>query len=108
MFDSSFRQQAAAWQRQFQLQHRGSFLQRVLAWLVLGVMLLVGAFLLLFALVLSWVLIPILIFRHRHRMRKFRDQAGQYQQQHENQNHTRTGGQVIEGEVIHKDDSDSR
>ncbi|MCC5453085.1 hypothetical protein LMJ53_15285 [Rheinheimera sp. UJ51] len=106
MFDSSFRQQAAAWQRQFQLQHRGSFLQRVLAWLVLGVMLMVGAFLLLFALVLSWVLIPILIFRHRQRMRKFREQAGQYQQQQ--QSHTRSGGQVIEGEVIHKDDTDPR
>ena len=37
MFDPSFRQQASAWQRQFQLRNQGSFLQRLLAWLVLGV-----------------------------------------------------------------------
>ncbi|CAM5225330.1 hypothetical protein [Alishewanella longhuensis] len=103
MFDSSFRQQASAWQRQFQLRQQGSFFQRLLAWLVLGVMLLVGAFFLLFALVLSWILIPILLFRHRRRMRQFREQAERYQQQS-----TPPGGNVIEGEVLHKDESERR
>lgn len=103
MFDSSFRQQASAWQRQFQLRQQGSFLQRLLAWLVLGVMLLVGAFFLLFALMLSWILIPILLFRHRRRMRQFREQAERYQQQTSS-----SGGNVIEGEVLYKDESERR
>lgn len=102
MFDSSFRQQAAAWQRQFKMQQRGGVLQRILAWLVLGVMLMLGAFFLLFALVLSWVLIPILIYRHRRKMRQFQQRAEQYQQQQQDAGR----GQVIEGEVIHKDDNE--
>lgn len=103
MFDPSFRQQASAWQRQFKLRQQGSFLQRLLAWLVLGVMLLVGAFFLLFALVLSWILIPILLFRHRQRLRRFREQAQAYQQQSSS-----PGGTVIEGEVLHKEENDRR
>lgn len=103
MFDSSFRQQASAWQRQFQLRQQGSFLQRLLAWLVLGVMLLVGAFILLFALVLSWILIPIMLYRYRQRIRRFREQAQTYQQQS-----TAAGGNVIEGEVLHKEESERR
>ena len=68
MFDPSFRQQASAWQRQFQLRNQGSFLQRLLAWLVLGMMLLVGAFFLLFALLLSCTFIIIYLRYHRHRI----------------------------------------
>lgn len=112
MFDSSFRQQASAWQRQFKLRQQGGFLQRLLAWLVLGVMLLVGAFFLLFALVLSWVLIPILLFRHRQRLRRFREQAHQAQQ-HAQQHNARSqqgggSGYIIEGEVVHKDEQERR
>lgn len=111
MFDPSFRQQASAWQRQFKLRQQGSFLQRLLAWLVLGVMLLVGAFFLLFALVLSWVLIPILLFRYRQRLRRFREQAQQAQQHGEQHTRSQQGassGYIIEGEVIHKDDAERR
>lgn len=107
MFDPSFRQQASAWQRQFQLRNQGSFLQRLLAWLVLGVMLLVGAFFLLFALLLSWILIPILLYRHRQRMRQFRGQAERYQQQQYSYNRS-AHGNVIEGEVLRKDESEPR
>lgn len=106
MFDPSFRQQASAWQRQFKLRQQGGFLQRLLAWLMLGVMLLVGAFILLFALVLSWVLIPILLFRYRQRLRRFREQAQQHGQQHTRSQPGASGGYIIEGEVIHKDDAE--
>lgn len=113
MIDPSFRQQASAWQRQFQLRSQGSFLQRLLAWLVLGVMLLVGAVFLLFALLLSWILIPILLFRHRQRMRQFREQAARYQQAQQDGANPYAGqrqqqGTVIEGEVLRKDESELR
>lgn len=103
MFDSSFRQQASAWQRKFQMRQQGGFLQRLLAWLVLGVMLLVGAFFLLFALVLSWILIPVLLYKYRKRMQRFREQA-QGSQQHQHG----TSGNIIEGEVIRKDEQEPR
>lgn len=105
MFDSSFRQQASAWQRKFQMRQQGGFLQRVLAWLVLGVMLLVGAFFLLFALVLSWILIPVLLYKHRQRMKRFQEHA-QNAQQHHSQH--AAGGNIIEGEVIRKDEHEPR
>ena len=53
MFNSSFRQQAAAWQQQFSQRQRGNLLQRFLAWVVLGVMLVIATAILLFMLLLT-------------------------------------------------------
>ena len=106
MFDSSFRQQAAAWQQQFKMRQQGSVLQRLLAWLLLGVILLVGAFFLLFALVLSWVLIPIILYRHRRRMRQFRQHAA-HAQSHASARSDQPGA-IIEGEVLSKEEHERR
>jgi len=108
MFDSSFRQQAAAWQQQFRMRQQGSVLQRLLAWLLLGVILLVGAFFLLFALVLSWVLIPIMLFRHRRRMRQFRQHAAHTQSHAQASARSEQPGAIIEGEVLHKEEHERR
>ncbi|GGW55923.1 hypothetical protein [Alishewanella tabrizica] len=109
MFDSSFRQQAAAWQQQFRMRQQGSVLQRLLAWLLLGVILLIGAFFLLFALVLSWVLIPIILYRHRRRMRQFRQfrQHAAHAQSHASARSDQLGA-IIEGEVLHKEEHERR
>lgn len=105
MFDPSFRQQTSAWQRQFQLRTQGSWWQRLLAWLALGVLLVVGAMFLIFAIMLSWILIPVLVYRHRRRMRQFREQAARYQQAASGQS---AYGQIIEGEVLHKNEPEQR
>lgn len=107
MFDPSFRQQTSAWQRQFQLRTQGSWWQRLLAWLALGIMLVFGAIFLIFALMLSWILIPIFLYRHRRRMQQFRAQAARYQQQSEYSSGHDTG-KVIEGEILRKDETESR
>ncbi len=108
MFNSSFRQQAASWQQRFTQRQGGNILQRLLAWVVLGVMLVVAAAILLFMLLLSWLVVPILIYRYRQKMRRFaeaaRQQAGQDNPQ---QNSTHGDGgdsRVIEGEVLHKEE----
>jgi hypothetical protein len=108
--NSSFKQQASAWQRQFAQRQRGNIFQRILAWLVLGVMLVVAAALLLFMLLISWLVIPIVIYRYRQKMRRFAQAAQQAgygqsaQQQAGQQAEQRGDSRVIEGEVIRKDE----
>lgn len=104
--NSSFKQQASAWQRQFAQRQRGNIFQRILAWLVLGVMLVVAAALLLFMLLLSWLVIPIVIYRYRQKMRRFAQAAQQagYGQAEQQQAAARGDSRVIEGEVIRKDE----
>jgi predicted lipid-binding transport protein (Tim44 family) len=105
MFNSSFRQQASAWQQQFAQRKRGNVLQRLLAWLVLGVMLVMAAAILLFMLLISWLVIPILVFRYRQKMRRFAAAARAQAEQHtSHQQDNTTGSRVIEGEVLHKDE----
>ncbi|MBV2129030.1 hypothetical protein [Arsukibacterium indicum] len=109
MFNSSFRQQAAAWQQQFAHRQRGNLLQRLLAWIVLGMMLVVAAAILLFMLLLSWLVIPIVIYRYRKKMRRFTEAARQHAEQHQSQgeHYQQSSGRdsrVIEGEVLHKDE----
>lgn len=110
MFNSSFRQQAAAWQQQFAHRQRGNLLQRLLAWIVLGIMLVVAAAILLFMLLLSWLVIPIVIYRYRKKMRHFAEAARQHAAQnqshgeHQQQQNAGRDNRVIEGEVLHKDE----
>tara|TARA_R100000687_G_scaffold82806_1_gene83393 strand:- start:87274 stop:87651 length:378 start_codon:yes stop_codon:yes gene_type:complete len=112
MFNSSFRQQAAAWQQQFAHRQRGNLLQRLLAWIVLGIMLVVAAAILLFMLLLSWLVIPIVIYRYRKKMRRFTEAARQHAEQHQqhggqphdSSQRSSRDSRVIEGEVLNKDE----
>lgn len=97
---SSFKQQSSQWQQMFARRQSAGPLQRLLAWLVLGLMLLAGAALLVFMLLLSWILIPIMLFRHRAKIK-----AWQQHQQAATSQSGQTSEQsrsVIEGEVLHK------
>lgn len=96
---SSFKQQTSQWQQSFSKRQAGGPLQRLLAWLILGLMLVVGAGLLVFILVLSWILIPIMLYKHRAKVKAWqqhRQQTGQSQQSRSAE------GNVIEGEVLQK------
>ena len=97
---SSFKQQSSQWQQHFARRQNAGPLQRLLAWLILGLMLLAGAAILVFMLLLSWILIPILLFRHRAKIK-----AWQQRQQAGAGNAGQSAAQprsVIEGEVLNK------
>jgi hypothetical protein len=95
---SSFKQQSNQWQQLFARRQSAGPLQRLFAWLILGVMLLAGAAILVFMLLLSWIVIPILLLRHRAKVKTWQ------QRQHGagDNSSARQDSAVIEGEVIHK------
>jgi hypothetical protein len=64
--------------------------------LFLGLMLFVGLTVLMCMLVLSWILIPIMLFRHRAKVNAWQ------QRQQGSANSSSSPHQVIEGEVIQK------
>ena len=75
---SSFKQQGQQqWQQVFARSRSGGPLQRILAWLFLGLMLFVGLTILMFMLVLSWILIPIMLFRHRAKVKAWQQRQQQ-------------------------------
>ena len=96
---SSFKQQGQQWQQVFARGRSGGPLQRILAWLLLGLMLFIGMAVLVFMLLLSWILIPILLFRHRAKVKAWqqRQQAGATGEAGAEQPRS-----VIEGEVLRK------
>uniref|UniRef100_A0A486XRA1 Uncharacterized protein n=1 Tax=Rheinheimera sp. BAL341 TaxID=1708203 RepID=A0A486XRA1_9GAMM len=96
---SSFKQQGQQWQQVFARGRSGGPLQRVLAWLLLGLMLFVGMALLVFMLLLSWILIPILLFRHRAKVKAWQQRQQAAQGQHTQADSSR---QTIEGEVLQR------
>lgn len=83
---------------QLQQQQQRGLLQRVFAWLLLGVVLFVGLTLLVISLLLSWLLIPIMLYRNRQR----RQAAHQAQKSAESYKQPPRQSRVIEGEVIDK------
>ncbi|MDR7119916.1 hypothetical protein [Rheinheimera soli] len=95
----NYQQQAQQWQALFRQKQQGSFLSRVLLWLVAGIMLVFAMGVLLFVLMLSWLLIPVFLYK-RHQLRKqgksFFEQAQQQGRASE------TSGRVIEGEVLER------
>lgn len=109
---SSFKQQTGQWQKAFSRHQSGGFFQRLLAWLALGMMLVAGAAILVFMLLLSWILIPILLFRHRAKLKAWQQRYNQFAQQQAAQQRYRTNdaagndhhtpASVIEGEVVRK------
>lgn len=96
MIHSSFKQKAAEWRQRFQHQQSAGFLQRFLAWLLLGVLLIVAVSVMLFLLLLSWLLIPILLYQYRRKVKAW--------QQKNQQEPTQGASRVIEGEVISSKD----
>jgi type III secretory pathway component EscV len=96
---SSFKQQGQQWQQVFARGRSGGPLQRVLAWLLLGLMLFIGLALLVFMLLLSWILIPILLFRHRAKVKAWQQRQQAAQGQHTPADSSR---QTIEGEVLQR------
>ena len=96
MNSAFFRQQWAALQAQLRQRQSDNWLKRIFVWLMLGVLMLFSLAALLFLLLLSWLLLPVMIYRARRRMRRQQtdnDRAGAQRQN----NH------IIEGEVIDRD-----
>lgn len=99
MNSAFFRRQMAAMQAQFRESQSGSWLKRIVVWLMLGVLMVFSLAALLFLLLLSWLLVPLMIFRARRIMRRqqaSQEQPGPYRHRRD---------EVIEGEVVDRDQS---
>ncbi len=95
MTSSFFRQQRQAWQQRIAMQHKAGWWQRLLAWLLMGVLLLVGLFAFTFFLFISWIIIPIWLWRWQKKVKTWQQTQHYHRQQH-------SPSQIIEGEVITK------
>jgi predicted lipid-binding transport protein (Tim44 family) len=60
-----FTQQTQAWQQMFRRSQSGGFMSRLFAWLALGLVLAVGLLFVVTVLLLSWLLIPLLMYKKR-------------------------------------------
>ena len=96
--NSKVRHMLGQWQRRWQKSQTGNILARLLAWIILGIAMLMSLFLLIFLLMISWLLIPVMIYRARRRAAAM--QSGFNSQQAQKRAH------VIEGELVHKEDAD--
>lgn len=94
-----FSQQTQSWQQMFRRSQSGGFFSRLLAWLVLGLALMVGMIVVVSVLLLSWLLIPVLLFKKR--------KAAKARQFHHADPYARhpSQGDVIEGVVVEVKDS---
>ncbi|MNS06985.1 hypothetical protein D3C72_384200 [compost metagenome] len=76
-----FSQQAQSWQQVFRRHQSGGFFSRLIAWLVLGLVLAVGLLVIVTVLLLSWLLIPVLLFKKRKAAKaRFAAERHAYQQ----------------------------
>jgi len=93
-----FRQRWAALRAQLRQSQSGNWLKRLLVWLMLGVLMVFSLAALLCLLLLSWLLVPLMIFRTRRMMRRqqqaYQEQSHAHHQQNDN---------VIEGEIVDRD-----
>ena len=94
---SYFRQQAAALQYTLQQQQSAGWLKRLFAWLILGLALMVGFAMMMVVLLLSWLLIPLMIYRARKRI-----------QVKQNASDASPYSNVIEGEIVDDMDNSQR
>lgn len=97
MNSAFFRQQRAAMQAQLRQSQSSSWLKRILVWLLLGVLMIFSLAALLFLVLLSWLLVPLMIYRGRRMMRR-QQTADTHKTRHRQDNHT------IEGEIISRDE----
>ncbi|WP_337843520.1 hypothetical protein [Rheinheimera sp.] len=98
----NYREQAQQFQQLFRQRQQAGLLSRLLLWLGLGLMLLIAVAVLMFFLLLSWLLIPVFLYK-RHQLKKRMQQAFS-QQQWQSSTETGSAGRVIEGEVIDRKD----
>ena len=107
MNSAFFRQKWAALQAQLRQSQSGNWLKRLLVWLMLGVLMVFSLAALLFLLLLSWLLVPLMIYRTRRMMHRqqqdmrfpcqlqyHQEQSPPHREQHDN---------VIEGEIVDRD-----
>jgi hypothetical protein len=85
-----FTQQTHAWQQMFRRSQSGGFMARLFAWLALGLILAVGLLVVVTVLLLSWLLIPLLLFKKR-KMAQARFAAARSQAR---------SGDVIDGAIV--------
>ena len=97
----NFQQQSQQWQALFRQKQQGSLLSRILLWLVAGIMLVFAMGVLLFILMLSWLLIPVFLYK-RHQLRKQGKSFFQQAQQQQQSRSSEGSGRVIEGEVLQR------
>ncbi len=84
-------------QKQLRQSQSGSWIKRILVWLMLGVLMVFSLAALLFLLLLSWILVPLMMIRTRRMMRRqqpFTANSDNARHQHDN---------VIEGEIVDRD-----
>ncbi len=92
-----FSQHAQGWQQMFRRSQSGGFFSRLFAWLMLGVVLSVGLLLIVTVLLLSWLLIPVLMYKRRRALKARFEAERAYQRS--------AHGDIIEGVVTEiKDD----
>lgn len=90
-----FSQQAQNWQQMFRRSQSGGFFSRLFAWLALGLALTLGMMVVVTVLLLSWLLIPVLLYKKRRAAKAHQFDRSQYRDaRHPAQ------GDVIEGVVV--------
>ncbi|WP_126805506.1 hypothetical protein [Aliidiomarina shirensis] len=87
-------------QNKLKAANNSGFFARIIAWMVLGLLLVVGLAVFIFMLLLSWLLIPIMIWRGKRRMAGYQNQAAAQRQQ--GRHDSTQKGRVFEAEVIDK------
>ncbi len=97
MNSAFFRQQWAAMQAQLRQSQSGSWLKRILVWLLLGVLMIFSLVALLFLVLLSCLLVPLMIYRGRRMMRR-------QQTAREHKTGRRQDNHIIEGEIISREE----
>ncbi|WP_292756103.1 hypothetical protein [Methylophaga sp. UBA2689] len=102
MFRSdAFRQQAQNWQQQFRQVQSAGLLQRIFAWILLGLVMMLSLAILVVVVLLSWILIPLMLYRARKQMRKAQQAGSQHQQfSQRSSRQSRHETHIIEGEII--------
>lgn len=94
-----FSQHAHNWQQMFRRSQSGGFFSRLIAWLALGLLLAVGLLVVVSVLLLSWLLIPVLLFKKRSALKAAREAADRAYYRRPAQ------GDVIDGVIVEvKDD----
>ncbi|CUS49069.1 MAG: Integral peroxisomal membrane peroxin [Idiomarinaceae bacterium HL-53] len=91
MNNAFFRRQFSFVQNKLKEANRQGIFQRALAWLLLGFMLVIGLTIFVFMLLLSWLLIPLYLWRQRQFIKRSQARTTQSSE-----------GQTIEAEVISK------
>ena len=116
MYRSRFKAYTAAMQNKLKEANNSGIFARLLAWVMLGMLLVVGLAVFVVMLLLSWLLIPIMIWRAKHRMADFQRRAqnanasSPYSRKSEHNNGSSysggrgeaESGRVFEAEVIDK------